>query len=250
MTDDPLDQLADQQTAAPDALGAAEKLGALWDIAPAGIWVRGARIYGRGRSARVEIDLSNRETMTFREAQVMMRAPELRAEIVACTGRAPKVSADKAIAAYALIRALADQEDADDDRTTALEWCSDFLQDTPLLDCDMRDMPHRRGAFEQLNYDLWSRQREHGGSLASHALVLRDHDASRLVRAGWFLAHVRQRESNIGQAEISRRVLAVGWKRAGGQDSTSGRIKATSPARGTTPLAWNFYLVPATWEAP
>jgi len=29
MTDDPLDQLADQQTAAPDALGAAEKLGAL-----------------------------------------------------------------------------------------------------------------------------------------------------------------------------------------------------------------------------
>lgn len=250
MTDDPLDQLADQQTAAPDALGAAEKLGALWDIAPAGIWVRGARIIGRGRIAGVEIDLSNGETMTFKEARIMMRPAELRAEIVACTGRAPKINGDKATASYALVRALGEQKDADDDKSVASEWTADFLQDAPPLDIDMGDMPHRRGAFERLDYDLWTKARENGGSLASNAIVLRDHNGDRYVRCGWFLSHVRQRESTLGQAEISRRVIAIGWQRAGGENSASGRIKATSPQPGAPTLAWNFYRVPAGWEAP
>ncbi|MGI8731138.1 MAG: hypothetical protein ACR2LK_14345 [Solirubrobacteraceae bacterium] len=239
-----VDDLAVMQNGSPDPISAAEQLAALLDLGSVGIDVRGARVYGRGRTARVEVDLSNGETMVFAEARLMMRPAELAAELVACTGATPKINGQKATRAFALVRALAEHSEIDTDNDVATAWGMDYLQAADVLDLDLNDQVERWAAFERLDHiEPLAIAREHGRSLAAAGLVLRHQDGSRLVRTGWFLGHVRQHETAIGQAEIARRMAAVGWSRRGQR----GRIKATCPGRAAV-RAWNFHLVPADWE--
>jgi len=242
----PVAQLADLQErdGTPDAMTAAEQLAALFDLRSVETDVRGARVYGRGRTARVEIDLGNGETMIFNEARIMMRPAELAAEVVACSGATPKLNGQKATRAFALVRALAERREADSDSDVATGWGMDYLQAADILDLDLTDQGQRWAAFERLDHlEPHVVARENGRSLASAGLVLRHQDGTRLVRTGWFLSHVRQQETAIGQAELARRMASVGWTRRGQR----GRIKATCPTREAV-LAWNFHLVPADWE--
>jgi hypothetical protein len=244
MTDDPIEQLADQQAGGPDPITAAEQLAALLDLGSVGFGVRGARVYGRGRTARVEIDLSNGQCMVFAEARLMMRPAELAAELVACAGATPKLNGQKATRAFALVRALAEHREIDTDNDVATGWGMDYLQAADVLDLDLNDQGQRWAAFERLAHiEPHVAARENGRSLAAAGLALRHQDGTRLVRTGWFLGHVRQHETAIGQAELARRMAAVGWTRRGQR----GRIKATCPSRIAV-LAWNFHLVPADWE--
>lgn len=242
----PVEALAATQRngAAPDPITAAEELGALLDLPSVGIDVRGGRTYGRGRAQRVEIDLGNGEVMVFKEARLMMRPAELRAEVVACAGVAPKVDGNKAARALLLVRALAERRQTDSDNDVAIEWGTGYLQAADVLDLDLDDQQQRWAAFHRLDgIEPHAHARENGTSLATAGLVLRHTDGTRLVRTGWFLGYVRQHEGAIGQAELAQRMAAVGWTRRGQR----GRIKATCPGRPKV-RAWNFHLVPDGWE--
>ena len=243
----PVEDLAALQSSngAPDPMTAAEQLAALLDLPSVGLGIRGARVYGRGRTARVEIDLSNGDVMTFDQARIMMRPAELAAETVACAGATPKIKGQDATRAFALVRALAEHRETSTDNDVAIGWGMDYLQAAPVLDVDINDQAARWDAFNRLGQiEPYAQARENGGSVAAAGLVLRHHDGTRLVRAGWFLGYVRHQEAAIGQAHLSQRMASVGWTRRGHH----GRIKATCPNRPEV-LAWNFHLVPADWEA-
>ena len=240
----PLDELAALQ-AQPDPIAAAEQLAALLDLTSAGITIRGARIYGKGRTAAVEIDLSNGEVMTFDQARIMMRPAELVAELAACAGVVPKINGRQAGVAYTLVRALGEHRATTDANGVAIEWGVSYLQSAAVLDLDMANQAERWAAFERLNrIDPHTASRENATSLGANGLVLRHQDGTRLVRAGWLLGHVRQTQAAIGQSDLAQRMARVGWNRPG----TSGRVKATAVARKAT-LGWNFYTVPEDWEA-
>ncbi len=242
----PVEDLAAMQerNGTPDPMTAAEQLAALLDLPSVGLGIRGARVYGRGRTARVEIDLSNGEVMTFDQARIMMRPAELAAETVACAGATPKINGQKATRAFALVRALAEHRETSTDNDVAIAWGTDYLQVEDVLDLDLDDQQQRWAAFERLGrIEPHAHARENGTSLATAGLVLRHSDGARLVRTGWFLGYVRQHEGAIGQAELAQRMAAVGWTRRGQR----GRIKATCPSRPER-LAWNFHLVPSDWQ--
>lgn len=245
-----VDQLAVMQSGTPDPIAAAEQLTVLFDLPSVGLRVTGARRFGSGSGASVEIDVSSvdgrgsGETLSFETTRDMASPAVLSAELVACTGAIPKMTRAQALKAVALTRTLAEHQTTASANDVASEWGLTFLQAADTLDVDLNDQAARWSAFSRLGeIEPYTIARENGRSIASACIVLRHSDGTKFVRAGWFQSHVRTLEVGVGQQQIAQRMARVGWTRRG----STGRIKATPPGRHGQ-LAWSFFLVPATWE--
>lgn len=240
-----IDDLAAEQRSLPDPIAAAEALTALLDLGSVGLSIRGARIVGRGSKASADLHLSDGSTVLFEALRDVANPTRLAVEIAACTGATPRLKAPQAVQAVALLRALAEHQEVVTADQIAVEWGGSFLQAAELLDVDLSDQAQRWDAFKRLEaIDPILRWRQEGLAVAKGSLVLRDHDGVRLIRTGWFRAHVRSDDHLASPQEIAHRMQRVGWKRPGG----SGRIKATRPGNAGH-LAWSFYAIPADWEA-
>lgn len=245
-----VEALAAAGSGEPDPISVAEQLGAILDLESAGWRVSGARIVGKGGSASGDLYLidgaGRRESIFFERLRDVAKASALRAELAATLGHAPKLSGDQAFATLAALRKLAEIQLSFDADEIARGWGADYLQIAPAIDVDMSDQRERWGAFEMLDgVDPVSlRASGEQPSIAAAAPVLRDHDGTRYVRAGWFRSHVRAEES-ISSTEVANRMQRVGWERRG----RTGRVKATRPDLAGQPLAWSFYTVPEGWEA-
>jgi hypothetical protein len=234
-------------TASPiesDLIYTAEQLAALLELPSVDVQIRGATLFGHGSKAAVEIRLSNGEALSFDSVRDMTRPANLIAEVVACTGAIPKIRQPDAMRAVSMLRSLAEREIVLTDNDEALEWGETYLTASQPLEVNLNDQAERWCAFSALaQRDPAARASELGISLAAAGLILRDTDGTRLIRAGWFHPFVRTFDPSMGQATLAVRMARVGWTRRG----SSGRIKATAPARSAV-LAWNFWVVPAGWE--
>lgn len=240
-----IDELASEQSGPIDPMTAAERLTALLDLSKVGLSVRGARVVGRGSGASADLHLSDGTEINFPTLRDAANATRLAVEIAACTGATPRLKAPQAIQVVALIRALAEHQHVLTVDDLSIEWGLAFLQAADVLDIDLSDQGHRWDAFSRLEaIDPLTRWRSDGISIAKASLILRDTDGVRLVRAGWFRAHVRADDHQASPQEIAHRMERVGWRRPG----RTGRIKATQPGFNGT-LAWSFYAVPPAWEA-
>jgi hypothetical protein len=165
-------------------------------------------------------------------------------ELASCTGARPKLNQAGCLDAIKLIRDLAAHQRTVTVDALAREWGLEFLQAAQLLDVDMNDQRQRWAAFSELERrDPVATAREERTTVAKASLVLRYHDGTRFVRAGWFRAHVRSEDVTVSPQEIAQRIERVGWRRPGGE----GWIKATRPGFRDV-LKWRFYTVPARWE--
>jgi hypothetical protein len=99
-------------------------------------------------------------------------------------------------------------------------------------------------AFSELERrDPVASAREERTTVAKASLVLRHHDGTRFVRAGWFRAHVRHEDVTVSPHEIAQRMERVGWERRGQE----GKIKAPRPDLPGA-VIFRFYTVAASWE--
>lgn len=237
-----VDELAALQV--PDAIEAAGQLAALLDLASVGLEIRGARIVGRGSKASADLHLSDGTSIAFESLRDVGNATRLALEVAACTGATPKLKAPQALQAIALLRAIADHEEAFTTDDIAREWGTVYLDATAVEDVDLDDQHARWRAFSNMRALDPAAGRRTGqvATVAAGSVVLRTPDGTRFVRAGWFAEHVREAE-NVSPADIAHRMERVGWQRRG----KSGRIKATSPTDGSQ-IGWNFHIAPAGWE--
>lgn len=243
-----VDRLADLQDSTrktPDPISAAEELATLLKLDEVGITIRRARVIGKGRTASVEIHLSNGETMHFDQGRLMMRPAELAAEVVACAHIYPKLNGARAGRAYELVYALGEHEEGETAVSIATDWGISYLQAADTLDVDLDDQVGRWAAFERIDDTTpASGDREQPANFASRTIVLRHSTGDRFVRIGWFYEYVQKCEGGgIARRDLSQRMRQVGWLVNG----STGRIKATSPSRFET-RGWNFFRVPKGWE--
>lgn len=235
---DPVDQLAAQQGAVPDAITAAEQLAALLDLGSVGVTIRGARIVGRGSRASADIYLSDKTEVNFETLRDVAHQTRLAVEIAACTGATPKLNPRQAVQAVALLRALAEHHETFTADQIATAWGVEFLQGASDVPVDIDDQVSRWAAWSELE----AHRPDERGRPGDY-LVLVDREGDRLVRAGWFRAFVRAEDTTVSPQEIAHRMLRVGWQRRG----ADGRVKATRPGHHGQ-LVWPFYIVPAGWE--
>jgi hypothetical protein len=246
-----VDELAVAQAAArrngtADPESAAEQLTALLDLESGypGLRVVGARVVGSGGRASADIYLSDGAVMTFESLREMATAKLLALEVAAVTGASPRLNQAQAIRAVALLRGLATHQLAATTDELSREWGLTFLQSAQVIDAGMDDQRQRWAAFSEIQRrDPVAAARAEGTSVAVASVVLRHHDGTRFVRAGWFRAHVRSEDMTVSPQEIAQRMQRVGWKRRGDE----GLIKATRPDNPGS-LAWRFYTVAAGWE--
>lgn len=239
-----IDDLAAEQSGVPDPLKARELLGALLDLPSVGLFIRGARVVGRGSKASADLHLSDGTEINFESMRDVANPTRLAVEVAACTGATPRLKAPQAVQAVALIRALAEHHEVVSADQLAVEWGMTFLQAAAVLDVDLSDQAQRWDAFKrQEAVDPVARWHQDGTTIAKASVVLRDADGIRLVRTGWFRAHVRADDHTATPQEIAHRMERVGWSRPG----NAGRIKATRPDLPGA-LAWSFYRVPSGWE--
>lgn len=242
-----VDELAGLQRAngRPDPITAAERLTEILGLAESNIGVRGAHVFGLGRTASVEVVLSNGKTMHFEQGKLMTRPAELAAEVVSCGGKYPKLNGRMAGEAYSLVYALGEHHDTETAISIAVDWGTSYLQAAPVLDIDLDDQAERWAAFSKLHDTIPSGgDRDHPSNYAARTLVLRHRNQDRFVRIGWFYDYVQKSEGGgIARRELSQRMRQIGWLLNG----KTGRIKATCPSRPET-LGWNFYKVPQGWE--
>ena len=239
------DQLAAEQAGPLDPMTAAERLSALLDLASVGLSIVGARVVGRGSRASADIRLSDGSEINFETIRDLANATRLCIEVAACTGATPRLKAPQAVQAVALVRCLAEHHHVVTDDQLATEWGLEFLEAADVLDVDLSVQGQRWDAFKRLEtIDPIARYHHDGITVAKASLVLRDADGARLVRTGWFRAHVRASDHLVSPQEIAHRMERIGWTRPAGG---TGRIKATRPGMPQH-LAWSFYIVPEDWE--
>ena len=240
-----IDALAAEQSGKPDPIEAAEQMTALFDLPSLGLTIIGARVVGRGSQASADIYLNNGSEISFESMRDLAKPQRLMVEIAACTGATPKLTQAQAIRAVALIRALAEHERVVGDDERAVEWGVTFLQAASVVDVDINDQQQRWAAFVQLeSSDPQTVWHQRGVPIAKSSTVLHDRSSGqRLVRTGWFRAHVRGEDHTVSPQDIAHRMQRVGWRQPG----STGRIKATRPGLPGT-LAWSFYVVPKGWE--
>lgn len=230
---------------ADDAKAAAKVLEGLLSLDEVGMKITGARVYGKGSSASLEVDISNKETLTFATLREMMRPQSLIAEVAACTGAAPMLKQVQCAQALTLARQIATVVEVDTENDIALEWGRDFLDLTEVIDLDLNDQGERWAAFGMLSArDPFARTYE-ANEAAAKPLVLRHLDGCRYVRTLWFERYVKHRDSSVSRTSIGPRMARVGWGRRGHK----GTIKATAPARNETRI-YPFWIVPNDWNGP
>lgn len=209
------------------------------------IQISHARIVGRGSRASADLYLTDGSEITFETLRDFLNPTRLCNEIVACTGATPNLKLAQARKAAALLRTIADHQEALTADQFSIEWGMNYLQDAPVLDVDMNDQGERWAAFCRLkeNEHAVSLARLEGSTVARASIVLRHTDGSRYVRCGWFRAHAKQDDAAVSPQEIANRMLRVGWEQRG----RAGRIKATRPGFRESHV-WTFYVVPDGWE--
>lgn len=227
---------------AGNAQAAAKVLTDLLELPSVDMKITGARVYGKGSSASLELDVSNNETLTFATLREMMRPQTLIAEVAACTGAAPALKQVQCAHALTLARQIATVVEVDSENDIAREWGQDFLDLSEVIDLDLNNQVERWGAFEQL-----ARREPFSRYEANHAptapLVLRHLDGTRYVRTVWFERYVKTRDSSVSRTAIGPRMGRAGWERRG----KHGDIKATSPALTAT-RTYPFWVVKSGWE--
>ena len=239
-----IDELAAAQDGRPDPKAAAEQLTALLDLGSVGLHVTAARIVGRGSQATADLYLSDGTVVEFERLRDLATPKLLAVEIAASCGACPSIRAPQAVRAVALVRALAEHRVTVGQDELAVEWGREYLQAAETLDVDLSDQAQRWDAFSRLDaIDPDARRHESGVTVAKASTILRDADSSRLIRTGWFRAHVRGSDAHISPADIATRMERIGWRRPG----QSGRIKATRPGFRSE-LVWTFYVVAEGWE--
>jgi hypothetical protein len=222
---------------------AAMALGELLDLPTVGLKVRGARVFGKGSGAAVEIDISNGETLTFGTLRDMMRPQVLIAEVAACTGATPTLKQQQCAQALTLARKVATLIETDSENDIAREWGRDYLRLAETVDLDINHQAQRWRAFEMLA-DLGDPAAAGAGAASSSGLVLRHHDGVRYVRTLWFERYIKSRDASVSRTVIGPRMARVGWLRR----ANRGDIKATAPGRQET-RKYPFWVVPADWLA-
>jgi hypothetical protein len=229
---------------ATDPIAAAEQLAELLRLPSVGLSIRGARIVGRGARASADVYLSDGSVLTFETLRDVGTVNRLALEVAACTGALPKLKGPQALQAVALIRAMAEHEETFSDDQIAREWGATYLQAATAEPVDLEDQADRWRAFSTLERvdPVAARWRGDSPSIAAASLILVARNGARLVRSGWFRAHVRG-EENVSAVEVAQRMLRVGWRRRG----ATGRIKASRVGHAGQ-LAWSFYEVPPRWE--
>lgn len=233
--------VAEQQVLSPatDPLVAAAELGELLGLAALGLEIHGAKFFGRGSGASVDLVLGDGTTVTFDTVRDMANPTRLAVELAACVGAAPKLKAPQAVRAVILTRAIAAHYETLTADEIAVDWGTSYLQSAQVIEVDIEDQAERWGAFCMLR----ERDERREGHERAPLVVLRHTDGSRLVRTGWYRETVRAQDPGISPQQLAQRMERVGWRRRGHR----GRIKATQPGFGGS-LAWNFYLVPDGWE--
>ena len=230
-----IDELAAEQKPVLDAISAAEQLGILFNLPTVGLKILGAKIFGQGSRATVEIEISNGETLVWDTLRDMTRPASLVAEIVACTGACPNLKQPQAVKAVALVRTLAEHEQAFTDNNIAVDWGISYLQAAETLDVDINDQRQRWEAFTRLA--------KYPAAEPTLGIVLRHVDDSRYVRSGWFLRYVKASDTTIGPAALAICMMRVGWIKRGKE----GRIIARHPDFERS-QSWNFWIVQKGWE--
>ncbi|MEJ7891721.1 MAG: hypothetical protein WKF94_03685 [Solirubrobacteraceae bacterium] len=222
-------------------LGADEagaKLADLLGLTVMGMTVKSAVTTGQGARASAQLELSNGEWLEFESLREMAHLTVLRAELAACAGVVPKITAADALQAVALLRQVARRQQTVSDDDLALDWGQSYLQAAQTRPVDMSDQADRWEAFSDLR--SLDNAREEAG--AAMTMVLVDSAGVRFVRSGHMYGFVRGREPGLSEGKIAQRLLRVGWTKP----NASGRVKATQPGFGGT-LNWSFFLVPADW---
>ena len=239
-----VDELRAEQHATPNTAAMLRTLSELLGITEVGLLVVGVTIFGAGPKASVDIELSNGTTMYVERFADVTMATKLSTIVVTYTGTPVKITGGQATQAAALMRRLAELHDVMTGDDIAWDWGTTCLQSAEAVAVDLRDQASRWDAFAQLDgHDPVTSSRERGCSIARGSYLLVDASGARLVRCGWFGAHVRSLDPAVGDnAAIAHRMERVGWQRRGQRGST----KATQPG-GRGVLIWNFYVVVAGW---
>ena len=211
---------------------AAKTLTGLLQLDTVGVSVTGARIVGRGSKASCDVYLSDQTEINFESLKDIAMPAHLSLEIAACTGAMPRLKMPQTLHVISLLRTLADHLEVSSADDFAIDWGVTYLQVADVVEVDLSDQAQRWDAFTRM-------QR----SMARVSLVLRDTDGWRLVRTGWFRAHVQIEDHTVSPQEIANRMKRVGWVRPGKQ----GQIKASRPGFPGT-LAFTFYRVPPDWQ--
>jgi hypothetical protein len=202
-----------------DRAEAAAELTELLALPTVNLRVTAARLVGRGPAASADLYLSSGETITFDKVRDVGNPRTLAFEVAVSTTATPKLNATQALRAVALLRALADCQEAATGDHIAREWGENFLALADRLDVDNLT------------------------SVARASVVLVAAGGTRYIRTGWFRAHVRQEDGSASPQEIANRMQRVGWRRPGQR----GNVIARQP-RGPGQDVQTFYLVPAGWE--
>ncbi len=215
-------------------------------LSDVGLAVTGARVVGRGARASLDLYLSDGTEVTFETLRDFANPTKLAVEIASTTGATPALKVPQAVKAVALVRALAAHEETFTQDHISHDWGATYLQSAVSVPVDMNDQQARWDAFCALERsDAAARARHEGITVAQASLVLVHTDGTRLVRCGWFKAHVRAEDATVSAAELAHRMKRVGWLRRG----STGRIKATRPSHSGE-LAWSFYTVPPAVRQP
>ncbi len=218
---------------------AGAQLNALLGLVDVGMTLKSAVTTGQGARASAQLELSNGEWLEFDSLREMAHPTVLKAELAACAGATPKITAADAITAVALLRQVARRQQTMTDDDHATDWGVSYLQSAQERGVDMRDQAERWAAFCDLR-SLDNARDEAGGGMT---MVLLDGDGIRYVRTGHFFPFVRAREPGMSEARIAQRMLRAGWSKR----NQSGRIKATRPGIPGPPISWAFFTVPEPW---
>jgi hypothetical protein len=220
---------------------ALDQLTELLGLDLAKVKVTGACLYGRGSEARAVIQLSDGDELQFESLRSMARPQTLLSEIAAVASVVPELKQPACLRAIALVSEIAVNEMRVTEVDLARDWGCEYLQSATVIDFDLRAQDQRWGAFSLLaNRDPAVTARDESTDLAKAGIVLRDWDAARLVRSGWFLAYVRSVAPRVSHIALPPLMAQAGWE-------TPKHIKATRPA-GNETLHWPFYVAPADWE--
>ena len=227
-----------------------EELAELLRLARAGLRVLAARL----RGTYLEVDLSNGDTIYCERFAELWTPQGLARWVTQSTGvDAYGIKGAEAAKASAIIRQLAEitheRTIADIGRDHGLM----FLELAPLETFTLNDQADRYRAFAKLDrldpaadarYEAGLYNAAEGAAIARHSLALIDRATGwRLVKCGHLFSMVKALGEVASPAELSRRMVAAGWDRAG----KSGAITATPTAPRSRRLVLRLWRIEPTW---
>jgi len=205
-----------------------------------------ARSWGIDLDARVEVDISDGLTLTFRSLNTYTAPAKINSLISFQIGGEPHLTQTTIYELFRHLRLICDFHEAVTLEGRARDCGIAFLEDAGVMPAAMvNDQAGRwKGMAALADLDPVKEAKDSNDSIASRSVVLVDNDGTRYVRASWFAAHAREFVASSATAEqILGRMVAIGWQ----QPATEGRIKATQPGTKKT-LNWAFFTVPDGWE--